>query len=272
MPPGSRGGSRWWSAPDASRARSAWSPAAAGAHRRGDRGRAGARRARSVVVADLDLAAAEAVAAELRERRGRWPSTSTDDASVAALYAGVAERHGRVDVCVNNAAILHAEDVDPVEHAARRLAPRAGREPDRRLPVPQARLPHLIAAGGGSIVNMASMTALIGSATPQIAYGAAKGGVVAMTRECRRHLRAAGRAGQLRLPGPDRDAALPHHLRQRPEARPAAAPHPVRPRRAWRRSRRRSCIWPGRVVVRHGTTYVVDGGITVAYTTQGDEQ
>ena len=44
-------------------------------------------------------------------------------------------------------------------------------------------LPHLLAAGGGSIVNMASMVALVGSATPQIAYCAAKGGIVAMTRE-----------------------------------------------------------------------------------------
>src|SRR5690348_7005390 len=66
-----------------------------------------------VVVADLDPAAAEAVAAAIPSAEGAAVDV-TDDASVAALYAGVAARHGRVDVCVNNAAILHPQDVDPV--------------------------------------------------------------------------------------------------------------------------------------------------------------
>src|SRR5262249_7160249 len=41
----------------------------------------------------------------------------------------------------------------------------------------------LLQAGGGAVVNNASVVALVGSAYPQIAYTAAKGGVVAMTRE-----------------------------------------------------------------------------------------
>ena len=44
-------------------------------------------------------------------------------------------------------------------------------------------IPHLLAAGGGAIVNNASLVALVGSAYPQIAYTAAKGGVLSMTRE-----------------------------------------------------------------------------------------
>lgn len=35
----------------------------------------------------------------------------------------------------------------------------------------------------GSIINTASMVALVGSATPQLAYTASKGAVLAMTRE-----------------------------------------------------------------------------------------
>ena len=38
-------------------------------------------------------------------------------------------------------------------------------------------------AGGGSIINTASFVALLGAATPQLAYTASKGGVLAMTRE-----------------------------------------------------------------------------------------
>src|SRR6266516_1054771 len=44
-------------------------------------------------------------------------------------------------------------------------------------------IPALLRAGGGSIVNTASFVALMGAATPQIAYTASKGGVLSMTRE-----------------------------------------------------------------------------------------
>ena len=44
-------------------------------------------------------------------------------------------------------------------------------------------IPALRRAGGGSVINTASFVALMGAATPQIAYTASKGGVLAMTRE-----------------------------------------------------------------------------------------
>lgn len=44
-------------------------------------------------------------------------------------------------------------------------------------------IPALLRAGGGSIINTASLVALMGSGTPQLAYTASKGGVLAMTRE-----------------------------------------------------------------------------------------
>src|SRR4029077_17069167 len=44
-------------------------------------------------------------------------------------------------------------------------------------------IPALRRAGGGSIVNTASFVALVGAATPQIAYTASKGAVLALTRE-----------------------------------------------------------------------------------------
>ena len=43
-------------------------------------------------------------------------------------------------------------------------------------------IPALQRAGGGSIINTASFVALLGAATPQLAYTASKGGVLAMTR------------------------------------------------------------------------------------------
>ena len=44
-------------------------------------------------------------------------------------------------------------------------------------------IPALRESGGGSIVNVASFVAHMGAATPQIAYTASKGAVLAMTRE-----------------------------------------------------------------------------------------
>ena len=44
-------------------------------------------------------------------------------------------------------------------------------------------IPAMLGAGGGSIVNVASFVAHMGAATPQIAYTASKGAVLAMTRE-----------------------------------------------------------------------------------------
>jgi NAD(P)-dependent dehydrogenase (short-subunit alcohol dehydrogenase family) len=44
-------------------------------------------------------------------------------------------------------------------------------------------IPALRRAGGGSIINTASFVAILGAATPQLAYTSSKGGVLAMTRE-----------------------------------------------------------------------------------------
>ena len=44
-------------------------------------------------------------------------------------------------------------------------------------------IPALRRAGGGAIINTASFVAVLGAATPQIAYTASKGAVLALTRE-----------------------------------------------------------------------------------------
>ena len=44
-------------------------------------------------------------------------------------------------------------------------------------------IPAIQRSGGGSVINTASFVALMGAATPQLAYTASKGGVLSMTRE-----------------------------------------------------------------------------------------
>src|SRR3546814_5219011 len=63
-------------------------------------------------------------------------------------------------------------------------------------------LPALRRAGGGAILNMSSLVAVMGAAAPQLAYTASKGGVLAMTREIAvQHARRNIRCNAL-LPGP----------------------------------------------------------------------
>jgi NAD(P)-dependent dehydrogenase (short-subunit alcohol dehydrogenase family) len=93
------------------------------------------------------------------------------------------ERFGKLDVLFNNAGIMDANDDDAVKTSEDVW--------ERTLAINlkgvflgcKHGIPALRRAGGGSIINTASFVAHVGAATPQIAYTASKGGVVALTRE-----------------------------------------------------------------------------------------
>jgi meso-butanediol dehydrogenase / (S,S)-butanediol dehydrogenase / diacetyl reductase len=101
------------------------------------------------------------------------------ESEVEALVADAVRRFGRLDVMVNNAAIQVEEE----------LAETTEEQLDRVLAVnlkgPFFGCKHAIrvmrSSGGGSIVNIASVLALTGDEN-LAAYGAAKGGVVALTK------------------------------------------------------------------------------------------
>ncbi len=134
-----------------------------------------------VAVVDLD----EAKGAELADSvGGMFVRTDVTSASeVEALYEAVAHRFGGIDICCNNAGISPPDDDSILET-----------ELDAWDRVQQVNLtsvylcckyglPHLLARGGGSIINTASFVAVMGAATSQISYTASKGGVLAMSRE-----------------------------------------------------------------------------------------
>ena len=138
-----------------------------------------------IVIADFNEEAGRRIADEITEAGGEALAVRTDVASAAdveGMVAATAGRLGRLDVLFNNAAIaLTGRDgrVTEVEEAVW----------DTVLAVNlkgpylccKFAIPRMVASGGGSIINNASVAALV--AEPELdAYTAAKGGLLSLTR------------------------------------------------------------------------------------------
>lgn len=139
-----------------------------------------------VAAADIAPEGLEATVAAIEATGGEAVALQGDVADpegCRALLDGAAAALGGLDVLFNNAGVLLPGDEGPVE------TPLEAWERTLRVNLTGVFLackhgiPHLERAGGGSVVNTASLVALVGSAYPQVAYTAAKGGVLAMTRE-----------------------------------------------------------------------------------------
>ena len=136
----------------------------------------------TVAIADLDGPGTDRQVAAIRTRGGDAVGIVADvgdDASVAAMTERAWEALGGVDILVNNAAIpmigtvetLAADDWDRVLDLDLSSIYRASR----------AAWPRFVEAGGGTILNTASVAGVIGMAG-QHGYSAAKAGVVMLTK------------------------------------------------------------------------------------------
>lgn len=146
----------------------------------------------SVLMTDVSSSALSAAHAKARSLS---PSTTSSrletlvvdvssEASVAAAVDHVSA-WGGVDVMFNNAGIMHPADGDafecPDDVWERTMAVNV-----RGVWYGSKHAVRGFRAHGktrGSVINTASMVALVGSATPQVAYTASKGAVLALTRE-----------------------------------------------------------------------------------------
>ncbi|HUB41733.1 MAG TPA: SDR family oxidoreductase [Streptosporangiaceae bacterium] len=114
------------------------------------------------------------------DRRAHYTVDVSVAEEVEVAVSAVAERFGRLDVVVNNAGILdcHAVDDTPEEVWDRVMAVNV----KSVFLVSRAAIPHLRAAGGGSIVNISSVHAV--ATVPRLAaYAASKGAVISLSRQ-----------------------------------------------------------------------------------------
>jgi len=129
-------------------------------------------------------------------------------------------------------------------------------------------IPAIRRSGGGSVINTASFVALLGAATPQIAYTASKGGVLAMTRELAViHARENIRINAL-CPGPLHTELLMKFL-DTEEKRQRRLVHIPMGRFGEAKEMAKAALYLASDDSSYvtGSTFNVDGGITAAYVT-----
>lgn len=223
----------------------------------------------AVVVCDIHAASAEETAQLITTSGGRAITAIgnlTHEDACTALFAHAAAEFGAIDILFNNAGICAAGDDGPVETDLAVWNHTLATNLTSVFLCCKTAIPYLLDSGAGVIINNASIVALVGSAFPQIAYTAAKGGVLAMTREiaiqyARQNLRAIAVC-----PGPTAtplvnafladETAWKLRRRYMPMGR-LGQPEEIANLVAFLASDEASYIT--------GATYTIDGGITAAY-------
>jgi NAD(P)-dependent dehydrogenase (short-subunit alcohol dehydrogenase family) len=230
-----------------------------------------AREGARVVVADVNDDAGQSVVEELRGAGGEAVYVRADvskGAEAEGMVRAAEESFGRLDVLFNNAGISHARDDDAVATEEEVWDLTMNINLKGVFLGCKYGIPALRRAGGGSIINTASFVALLGAATPQLAYTASKGGVLAMTRELAViHARENIRVNAL-CPGPLRTELLMKYL-DTEEKRQRRLVHVPMGRFGEAREIAQAALFlaSDESSFTTGATFLVDGGITAAYVT-----
>ncbi len=224
-----------------------------------------------VLVVDVNDAAGEETVRTVEAQGGEAAYCHADVSSAADcenMVRVAEERLGKLDVLFNNAGIMDSRD-DDAESTDETVW-------DLTMAINlkgvylgcKYGIPALRRAGGGSIINTASFVARVGAATPQLAYTASKGGVLAMTRELAVvHARENIRVNAL-CPGPLRTELLMKFL-DTDEKKQRRLVHVPMGRFGEAREMAKAALFLASEDSSYvtGTDFLVDGGITSAYVT-----
>lgn len=224
-----------------------------------------------VVLVDINDSGGQESLSMLQEAGGEGLYIHADQSKaveVQQMIQTAVDTFGQLNILFNNAGISHAADDDAI-HTTEEVW-------DFTFDVNvkgvflccKYGIPALRQAGGGSIINTASFVALLGAATPQLAYTASKGAVLSMTRELATiHARENIRVNAL-CPGPLRTELLMKYL-DTPEKKNRRLVHIPMGRFGEADEIAKAALYLASDDASFvtGTTFMVDGGITAAYVT-----
>lgn len=223
-----------------------------------------------VVAADLNadgLAATLAgIDAGLHEAILPVVGNVTVEADVQAMIAAGVERFGKINVLYNNAGIMPGEDTSVEETSPELWDTILDVNLKSIFLVCRHGIPALRAAGGGSIVNIASFVALLGCTNPQDAYTASKGGVLSLTKSLAVQYGREGIRANAICPGPIMTPMTEILFPTEEEKMKRLNRIPL-----GRFGRAEDIVWAGIFLASDesswmtGSQFVVDGGITVNY-------
>jgi NAD(P)-dependent dehydrogenase (short-subunit alcohol dehydrogenase family) len=139
-----------------------------------------------VVGCDINAANAQATLETVQSLDGQMISLHPCDMSVRSDVDRLVElairTYGRIDVLYNNASMAYFAWLGDMTHE--QWSKTLREELDIVFHGCQAVFPHMIKAGGGSIINVGSTSGKIAyEVLPALAHTAAKGGVIAMTKQ-----------------------------------------------------------------------------------------
>lgn len=193
----------------------------------------------------------------------------TDASAVESMYAQVADRFGRIDILFNNAGISPNDDASVLDTSLEAWQ----RVQDVNLKSVflccKYGIPHLLASGGGSVINTASFVAVMGAATSQISYTASKGGVLALSRELGVEFAKQGVRVNALCPGPVDTPLLQELFAKDPEKAERRLVHLPMGRFARAEEIAQGALFLASDDSSYVTasTFLVDGGLSGAYTT-----
>jgi NAD(P)-dependent dehydrogenase (short-subunit alcohol dehydrogenase family) len=147
-----------------------------------------AERGAAVIIADINGQAAKAVADGLQERGLSAVASTTDlgdEAQIADMVQVAVREFGGLDILYNNAALLApdvmARDMAITDIDADILAQVLGVNVSGSLLGAKHAIPHMLARGGGVIINTSAGTAFLGELVRPM-YGTSKAAIIGMTR------------------------------------------------------------------------------------------
>jgi NAD(P)-dependent dehydrogenase (short-subunit alcohol dehydrogenase family) len=192
-----------------------------------------------------------------------------DEDAVRSVYARAREQLGRIDVLFNNAGISPTDDASVLDTTV---------EAWERVQNVNLRsvflcckhgIPHLLDGGGGSVINTASFVAVLGAATSQISYTASKGGVLALSRELGVEFARRGVRVNALCPGPVDTPLLRELYAKDPDQAARRLVHVPMGRFARAEEIANAVLFlaSDESSFMTATAFIVDGGITGAYTT-----